>query len=51
MDEPTSALDNHNQNLFIELIKEKYKEYTFTFILVSHNLDLLNELCKDIIYL
>ena len=51
MDEPTSALDTHNQNLFIELIKEKYKEYTFTFILVSHNLDLLNELCKDIIYL
>lgn len=51
MDEPTSALDTHNQKLFIEIIKEKYKEYTFTFIFVSHNLELLTELCEDIIYL
>jgi ABC-type dipeptide/oligopeptide/nickel transport system ATPase subunit len=51
MDEPTSALDNKNQELFIKILKEKYIEYDFTFILVSHNLNLLKELCNDIIHL
>jgi ABC-type multidrug transport system fused ATPase/permease subunit len=51
MDEPTSALDNKNQKLFIEIMKAKYIEYKFTFIIVSHNLSLLQELCNEILYL
>ena len=51
MDEPTSALDNKNQKLFIEIMKAKYIEYKFTFIIVSHNLSLLQDLCNEILYL
>jgi ABC-type dipeptide/oligopeptide/nickel transport system ATPase subunit len=51
MDEPTSALDYKNQKLFIEIMKQKYIEYKFTFIIVSHNLSLLQDLCNEILYL
>ena len=51
MDEPTSALDNINQELFIRLMKNKMKEYKFTLIIVSHNHQLLDELCDSIIEL
>lgn len=51
MDEPTSALDNNNQELFIQLMKNKIQEYDFTLIIVSHNHKLLMDLCDDIIYL
>lgn len=51
MDEPTSALDNKNQELFIELMKDKIQEYRFTLIIVSHNRKILDELCNDIIEL
>ena len=51
MDEPTSALDNHNQELFIQLMKDKMKEYDFTLIIISHNYTLLDQLCDDIIKL
>ena len=51
MDEPTSALDNQNQELFIQLMKDKMKEYDFTLIIVSHNYTLLDQLCDDVIKL
>ena len=51
MDEPTSALDYKNQKLFIEIMKAKYIQYKFTFIIVSHNLSLLQDLCNEILYL
>ena len=49
MDEPTSSLDINNENIFCNIIQEEMKKREFTFILISHNYNLLNKLCNKII--
>ena len=49
MDEPTSSLDINNENIFCNIIKEEMKKREFTFIIISHNYNLLNKLCNKII--
>ncbi|MEM4331115.1 MAG: ABC transporter ATP-binding protein [Candidatus Pacearchaeota archaeon] len=44
LDEPTNGLDEHYQNKIVNLLKEKME----SFILVSHDQDLLTEVCEKI---
>lgn len=52
MDEPTASLDNKNKELFIDVMNE-YKTINkkFTFILISHDRNILEKLCDRIIEL
>lgn len=50
-DEPTLGLDNKNKNKLIWLIKQLKHTYNKTIIISSHDIDLLYELCDDLILL
>jgi len=50
-DEPTIGLDSNNKNKLIWLIKQLKNTYNKTIIISSHDIDLLYELCDDLIIL
>ena len=50
-DEPTIGLDYKNKKKVINLIKNLKNRYEKTIIIVSHDIDLMYELCDDLIVL
>jgi energy-coupling factor transport system ATP-binding protein len=51
LDEPTIGLDNKNKSKLIWLIKQLKNTYNKTIIISSHDIDLLYDLCDDLIVL
>jgi len=49
-DEPTGNLDSINTQEIIEILK-KINEFGTTIVLVTHNRDIVNQLCKRVITL
>ena len=51
LDEPTSALDTSNQREILKLLLEIQKERDISYILISHDLDVVNQISDKIITL
>ncbi len=51
LDEPTSALDFIAQNELLELLINLQKNIDITYIVISHDLAVVNRLCKEILKL
>lgn len=49
LDEPTSALDFIVQNEILELLKNLQKNHDISYILISHDLNVINYLCDEVI--
>ncbi len=47
-DEPVSSLDATSSSQIINLIKEIKKEYELTLLLITHQIDIIPELCKNV---
>ncbi len=43
-DEPTGSLDNNYRNLFIQLLLEKYSQFPFTILFITHDYSIISEL-------
>lgn len=48
LDEPTSGLDPISSQDFVDLLSGLHRELNFTVILVTHDLDILRDLCTQI---
>ncbi len=48
-DEPISSLDPVIQNQIIDLFRKLQTEYQFSLMMISHNLDLIQKICDDIV--
>ena len=48
LDEPTSGLDPISSQDFVDLLSGLHKELKFTVILVTHDLDILRDLCTQV---
>ncbi|MEA3498689.1 MAG: ATP-binding cassette domain-containing protein [Campylobacterota bacterium] len=48
LDEPTTALDNKTKNTILNLLKTLQKEFNFIMIFVSHDIESIKNICKDI---
>jgi phospholipid/cholesterol/gamma-HCH transport system ATP-binding protein len=48
LDEPTSGLDPISSEDFVTLLSELHRDLHFTAVLVTHDLDLLSDLCTKI---
>jgi phospholipid/cholesterol/gamma-HCH transport system ATP-binding protein len=48
LDEPTSGLDPISSQDFVDLLSGLYKDLKFTVILVTHDLDILQDLCTQV---
>ncbi|MHA6603288.1 ABC transporter ATP-binding protein [Aerococcus urinae] len=48
-DEPTTALDQANQVSFVRLIKALSEKEEIAVLFISHNLELVSQLCSDIV--
>ena len=46
LDEPTSALDFTNQIIIIELLKKVQQHRDITYILISHDIAIIKNLCS-----
>ena len=46
LDEPTSALDTSIQGQILELLIQLQKEHHFTYLFITHNLSVIQYLCK-----
>ena len=51
LDEPTSALDARNQKNIIKLLKKLQSEYQITYIVITHEVQLVESLCADLMVL
>ena len=51
LDEPTSALDISSQNQIIKLLKDLQKEIDITYIIISHDLDVVNNIAHEVMTL
>jgi energy-coupling factor transport system ATP-binding protein len=49
LDEPTASLDPQTRNRILRLIKDIFKRYSKTIVLVSHNMEVIAELAQRII--
>ena len=47
-DEPTTALDVTIQAQILELIKELEKKYDTSLLMITHNLGIISELCRNV---
>ena len=47
-DEPTTALDSTVQKDILSILKKLVKEYNLSLLLISHDLDLVSELCDRV---
>jgi len=48
LDEPTTALDDSSKKNILDLILKLQKELEFIFIFVSHDIESIKNICKDI---
>ncbi len=48
LDEPTSALDLITQNEILKLLKKFQKTYKMSYIIISHDEDVINAMCNEI---
>lgn len=51
LDEPTTALDEESKKTILELFVELQKKFHFLMIFVSHDVDSIQHICKNIIIL
>ena len=51
LDEPTSALDLITQNEILKLLKKFQKSYNMSYILISHDKDVIDAMCNDIMFM
>lgn len=51
LDEPTSALDASNQKDIIQLLKNLQSEYQITYIVITHDVQIVESLCADLMVL
>ena len=51
LDEPTTALDETSKNVILDLIKSLQQQMQFLIIFVSHDVESIKNVCKDIIIL
>ncbi|MDA9231020.1 ATP-binding cassette domain-containing protein [Rickettsiales bacterium] len=51
LDEPTSALDLITQHEILKLLKKFQKSYNMSYILISHDKDVINAMCDDIMFM
>ena len=51
LDEPTTALDITSKNIILKLLKELQEKLKFIIIFVSHDIDSVKNICKQIIIL
>lgn len=45
-DEPTSALDQNTTEEIVEVLRKAHKEFGMTIVVVTHELDVIKELCE-----
>jgi phospholipid/cholesterol/gamma-HCH transport system ATP-binding protein len=48
LDEPTSGLDPISSEDFVKLLSELYNDLHFTVVMVTHDLDILRDLCTQV---
>ncbi|MGZ8096421.1 MAG: ABC transporter ATP-binding protein [Methylosarcina sp.] len=48
LDEPTSGLDPISSEDFVKLLSELHRDLKFTVVMVTHDLDLLRDLCTQV---
>ncbi|MGR9115330.1 MAG: ABC transporter ATP-binding protein [Gammaproteobacteria bacterium] len=48
LDEPTSGLDPISSQGFVDLLSELHQELKFTVVMVTHDLNVLNDLCSRV---
>ena len=48
LDEPTSGLDPISSEEFVSLLSELHRDLNFTVVMVTHDLDILRDLCTQI---
>jgi phospholipid/cholesterol/gamma-HCH transport system ATP-binding protein len=48
LDEPTSGLDPISSEDFVNLLSELHKDLQFTVVMVTHDLDILRDLCSQV---
>ena len=48
LDEPTSGLDPISSQDFVDLLAGLHKDLNFTVVLVTHDLDILRDLCTQV---
>lgn len=46
-DEPTGSLDNNFRNLFLKLLLEKFRQFPFTAILITHDYSIISEVYRQ----
>lgn len=51
LDEPTSALDKSMQKIIIELLLKLQKEFSLSYIFISHDLDVIESMCDRVMVL
>lgn len=51
LDEPTSGLDPISSEEFVSLLSELHRDLKFTVVMVTHDLDILRDLCTRIVVL
>lgn len=49
LDEPTTALDSENKTLILTLLKNLQKRLKFKVLFVTHDIDSIKDLCKEIV--
>ena len=48
LDEPTSGLDPISSQDFVDLLSELHRDLKFTVVMVTHDLDILRDLCTEV---
>lgn len=51
LDEPTSGLDPIASEAFVELVSSLHRELGFTVVMITHDLDVMHDLCTRIVVL
>lgn len=51
LDEPTSALDKSTQKVVLELFVSLQRKYNLSYILVSHDLEVINAICHRVMHI
>ncbi len=51
LDEPTSGLDPIASDAFVELLSSLHRELGFTVVMITHDLDVMHDLCTRIVVL